>query len=198
MRLFALAFLASMCLLAANSAFAQMPGAFQGPPCFAQLDLREGPNEPGNEQLPPVPLPCPVFAGYVVLLESGDAALQQDPTNWSGVVAFTTAGPVQPGSLTDHVYFISDSSPAGAVENGITAADLAFAGLTVADIVGNPTTVYLVEGQNTLSGFPDANIYDALGPGPAAAHYILHSDPPTEGPVATDPVTWGRVKGQYR
>jgi hypothetical protein len=133
-----------------------------------------------------------------VLLDSPAPGLQFDPTNWSDVVAFTTAGPVPPGSVTDHVYFISDSSPAAGVENGITPEDLAFAGLTVADIVGNTTTVYLVEGQNTLSGLPDANIYDALGGAAAPARYILHSDAPQSGPVATDPVTWGRVKHLYR
>jgi hypothetical protein len=75
-------------------------------------------------------------------------------------------------------------------------ADLAVAGLTPSDIVGNSTTVYIVEGVNTVPGALDANLYDALSP-TGVAHYIFHSDPP-EGPTAAGLSTWGRIKTLYR
>jgi hypothetical protein len=197
MRLLAIASLASLCLLVSSSASAQMPGGFLGPPCFTTFELREGTTDlPLDERIGPTPLPCPVFAGYVVLLDNATGS--QDPRNWSDVVAFTTGGPVQPGQPTDHVFFISDSvDPATNTENGITAADLAVAGLNPAEILANPTTVFLVEGQNTLAGKPDANVYTAAGSGPVPAQYILTSDPPTEQPVPTLARTWGRVKALY-
>ena len=98
----------------------------------------------------PIQLPCPVLGGYVVLVDKPDAALRQDPHNWSDVVAFTTGGPAQPGVASDHYFYFSDVlDPTTNTENGITDADLAFAGLSVAIIVDNPTTVYIPEGVNT-------------------------------------------------
>jgi hypothetical protein len=199
MRLLLAVLLASLCLIVAGSASAQSPGAFVGAACFTTEDLHEGPTElVGDEHIGPTPLPCPVFGGYVVLLDSPDPALRQDPHSWSDVIAFTTGGPVQPGQPTDHVFFISDSvDPTTGTENGISPADLAFAGLNPVDILSNPTTVYIVEGANTIPGATDANIYDAAGPTPVLAHYIFHSDPP-EGPTPTQKNTWGRLKTLYR
>jgi hypothetical protein len=200
MRLLAAALLASLCLILAASASAQSPGAFLGPPCFAVSEQREGPSEAfPDEHHGPIPLGCPVIGGYVVMLDVADAVHpQQDPHNWSDVIAFTTGGPVQPGQPTDALFFISDSvDPTTGIENGISPADLAFAGLSVADIVGNPTTVYVLEGFSTVAGAPDANIYDAVGPTPVVAHYIFRSDPP-ENPTPTQKNTWGRLKMMYR
>ena len=200
MRLLLVALLASLCLVIAGSALAQAPGAFLGPPCFPVKELFEGPSDAfPDEHHGPIPLGCPVFGGYVVMLDVADSAHpSQDPRNWSDVIAFTTGGPVAPGQPTDAVFFISDTmDPATPTESGISPADLAFAGLTVADIVGNPTTVYFLEGSKTVPGAPDANIYDAAGPTPAIAHYIFHSDPP-ENPTPSLKNTWGRIKMLYR
>jgi hypothetical protein len=199
MRLLLAAILTSLCLAIAGPAMAQAPGAFAGPACFPVKELFEGTTESSaGEHLGPVPLGCPVFGGYVVLLDIQDATHQQtDPKTWSDVIAFTTGGPVQPGQPTDAVFFISDTiDQTTGTENGVTSADLAFAGLTVADIVGNTTTVYILEGSNTPAGAPDANLYDPVGPG-GAAHYIFHSDPP-EHPTPTHKLSWGKIKTFYR
>ena len=199
MRLLLAAILTSLCLAIAAPAMAQPPGAFTGAPCFALKELFEGTTESSTgEHLGPIALGCPVFGGYVVLLDVQDAThQQQDPHTWSDVIAFTTGGPVQPGQPTDAVFFISDTiDPTTGTENGVNPSDLAFAGLTVADIVGNPTTVYILEGSHTVAGSPDANIYDAVGP-TATAHYIFHSDPP-EHPTPTHKLSWGKIKTFYR
>ena len=183
-------------LVVAGSALAQSPGAPIGPPCQTAFDIVEGTVEgPPGEHLGPLPTPCPVFTGYVVLLESPDPALQQDLRNWSDVVAFTTGGPMPPGSGTDHYFFISDSpDPATGIENGMTPADLAVAGLTQADILSNPTTVYIVEGLNPAN--PDVNDYIAAN-GAVLIHYTIHSDRP-EGPTPNRKASWGRLKMLYR
>ncbi len=192
------AVLASLCLIVASAASAQAPGGFVGPPCFLSVEFGEGPSELFlDEHTGPFALGCSVFGGYVVLLDSSDPALRQNPIIWSDVVAFTNGGPVQPGQPVNAVYLISDSvNPSNGIENGMRSQDLAAAGLTVADIVGNPTTVYVVEGENTIPGATDRNLYDA----PSAtgiAHYIFRSDPP-EGPTPTRAGSWGRIKALYR
>jgi hypothetical protein len=183
----------------AAPALAQAPGAFAAAPCFPVKELFEGTTETAPGELQgPIPLGCGVFGGYVVMLDVEDAAHPpQDPRNWSDVIAFTTGGPVAPGQATDHVFFLSDvADPTTGTENGVSPADLAVAGVTVADIVGNPTTVYILEGSNTIAGAPDANLYDPVGPG-GVAHYIFHSDPP-ERPTPTQKRTWGKIKSIYR
>lgn len=198
MRLVLAAILASLCLTVAGSASAQAPGAFVGSPCFLSVELGEGPAELFvDEHTGPFSLGCPVFGGYVVMLESGDPALRQNLSNWSDVVAFTTGGPVQPGQTVDVAFLLSESvNPSTGIENGMQSADLAYAGLTQADVVGNPTTVYIVEGANTIPGALDRNLYDAVG-ATGVAHYIFRSDPP-EGPTPTQNDTWGRIKALYR
>jgi hypothetical protein len=191
--LFAL-LLATGLLGATGVAFAQGPGSPSGicfPPPPA-IDIVEGPLETiASERSGPIPTPCSVLGGYVVLVESPDPALHPVLHNWSDVVAFTTGGPVQPGQPTDHYYFLSDSpDPVTGVENGMTPADLAAAGLTQADILSNPTTVFIVEGLNAAN--PDVNDYMA-----GQIHYLIHSDRP-EPPTATRSSTWGRLKILYR
>jgi hypothetical protein len=198
MRLLLAAVLASLCLTVAGAASAQPPGGFIGAPCFAVFEIGEGPAEVfANEHTGPLPLGCPVYGGYVVLLDSSDPSVRQNPIYWSDVAAFTNGGPVQPGQPTDAVYLISESAnPSTGIEDGMHPSDLAVAGLTVADIVGNPTTVYIVEGSNTVPGATDRNIYDVVTPA-GVAHYIFRSDPP-EGPTPTLKDTWGRIKALYR
>lgn len=185
----------ALCLLASGSASAQPPGAPVQPCALAVLDIVEG--QVGTQEVEhvgPVPLPCPVFGGYVVLLESSTVA-RDILSNWSDVVAFTTGGPVQPGQPTDHYFYISDSAdPTTGAENGITPADLAFAGLSPVDILSNPTTVFILEGLNTAA--PDVNIYGAPGPAGQIV-YQIHSDPP-EPPTPAANSTWGQVKSHYR
>src|SRR5438034_9923155 len=112
MRRIPLGIIASLCLLLAGPTLAQQPGAFVSQPCFSVTELFEGTSEASaGEHQGPIPLACPVFSGYVVMLDILDAAHpQQDPHNWSDVIAFTTGGPVQPGQPTDHLFFISDSA----------------------------------------------------------------------------------------
>lgn len=198
MRLLLAVILASLCLALAGPASAQAPGGFVSPPCFLSLELGEGPTELfADEHTGPFDIACPVFGGYVVLLESGDPALRQNLSNWSDVVAFTNGGPVQPGQPVNLVFLISESvNPSTGIESGMLPADLAYAGLTQADIVGNPTTVYLVEGVNTIPGALDRNLYDAVS-ATGVAHYIFRSDPP-EGPTSSETTTWGRIKALYR
>jgi hypothetical protein len=185
----------SLCLIVASTASAQAPGAPVQPCATATLDIFEAPvGAPDAEHAGPLQLPCPVFGGYVVLLESSTV-----PTNilanWSDVVAFTTGGPAQPGVVTDHFYYISDSAdPTTGAENGMTPADLAFAGLTAADILANPTTIYIPEGQNAAA--PDVNVYVATGPAGQIV-YRIHSDPP-EPPTPAANSTWGQLKSHYR
>ena len=135
-----------------------------------------------------------MFSGYVVLLDTADPAARNNPALWSDVVAFTTSGPVTPGQPTDHVFMISDTPDATGIEHGITPADLAVAGLSIADILGNPTTVFMVEGQNPLN--TSENDY-VVAIGTATVTYRIFSDPP-EGPTPTKPGTWGRIKTLYR
>jgi len=195
MKLLLTTLLATGCLLAAGSALAQPPGSPAG--CtLAAVDILEGPTDsPPAEHIGPVPLGCPVYGGYVVLVESPDPALRNDPRNWSDIVAFTTGGPSQPGQLTDTYFYISDSpDPTTNVENGITPADLAYAGLTPTDILANPLTVFIPEGLNAAA--PDVNLYAAAGPGGQIV-YSIHSDPP-EHPTAAPNASWGQVKVYYR
>ncbi len=185
----------SLCLLASGSASAQPPGAPVQPCPVTLIDIFEGPvGAPNDEHVGPVLLPCPVLSGYVVLIES--STVPRDVlSNWSDVVAFTTGGPVQPGQPTDHYFYISDSAdPTTGTENGITPADLAFAGLSPVDILSNPTTVFIPEGLNTAA--PDVNVYGAPGPAGQIV-YQIHSDPP-EPPTPAVKSTWGQVKSHYR
>jgi hypothetical protein len=157
--------------------------------------IDEGPTELfADEHLGPLPLPCPVAGGYVVLVESSDPALQHDLRNWSDVVAFTTGGPAQVGALTDHYFYFSDSPDQTGVENGITPADLALAGLSAADIIGNPTTVYLQEGLGASA--PEINVYNVTV-GTAIVTYLIRSDKP-EGTTPANQRSWGRIKTLYR
>ena len=196
MRFLLTTLLTAFVLVLAGSAFAQAPGTPLAPPCFLTFNISEGPTELfADEHLGPVLLPCPVTSGYVVLVESPDPLLQRDLKNWSDVVAFTTGGPVQPGALTDHFFYISDSpDPTTQKENGITLQDLLVAGLTPTDIIGNPTTVYLQEGLGAAA--PEINVY-TVTVGTALVQYLIVSDKP-EGPTPTQRHTWGRIKELYR
>lgn len=192
-----LAFLLTASLLAvAGGASAQAPGAPISPCAATVFDVAEGSTELfADEHRGPNLLPCPVFGGYVVLVESADPALRNDLHNWSDVLAFTNGGPINPGGPTDRYFYISDAPDQTGVENGITVTDLAFAGLTSADIIANPTTVFLPEGLNAAA--PDVNDYVASGLSAGPIHYLIHSDKP-EGPTATRNSTWGRMKMLYR
>ena len=196
MRIQLAAILTVVVLALAGSAFAQAPGTPLAPPCFTTFNIAEGPTEVfADEHQGPLPLPCPVTSGYVVLVESSDPVLQHDPHNWSDIVAFSTGGPVQPGALTDHFIYISDSvDPTTNTENGLTVQDLAFAGLTAADVIANPTTVYLQEGLGASA--PEINVY-TVTVGTQLVQYLIRSDKP-EGPTPTAPRTWGRIKTLYR
>ena len=196
MRALAASLLTIVLLVSAGAVFAQPPGGALGP-CVPSFDVREGgPTEDFTaEHNGPISLGCPVFGGYVVLVELPGAALQGDPNNWSDILAFTTGGPVQPGQPTDHMFMLSGSAdPTTGLETGMRPADLAVAGLTVADIVANPTTVYIQEGLNPLN--PIENDYAATGPA-GTVQYRIFSDPP-EGPTPTARRTWGRLKLLYR
>jgi hypothetical protein len=199
MKLALASLVAFLCFLPAGSASAQPPGGLlfsQGCPL---VDLHEGPTEVFADEHFAVNLPCQVFSGYVVLLESADPTRTQDPRNWSDVIKFGGYGSIPPGSLADVVWFLSDSAdPSTGIENGITPADLAFAGVTAADVVSGANTVYIVEGSRTIPGSPDANLYDAPSPATSEiAHYVFRSDPP-ESPTPAPNSSWGRVKGIYR
>lgn len=90
------------------------------------------------EPIVSVTLPVRVVSGFLVLLENGAS---QDPTNWSDVVRFhliTTAG----GILTGEAQLVSDLNVPG---RGITDADLAPLGVTVAGVQGFPNTQYTPE-----------------------------------------------------
>jgi len=179
-------------LSAAGAAMAQPPGTpVPGCPAF-MVDLREGPTDDiVGERRGPTPLPCPVSGGFVVLFETF-AASPQDLHNWSDVVAFTTGGPPAPGQSTDHVWLISDVPDAAGVEDGITPDDLASIGVSVTDIVGNPTTVYMKESDTS-----DLNQYFPL-PGDAQHVYNFFSDPAQEGPTPSRRSSWARLKLLYR
>jgi hypothetical protein len=201
MRLVRAAAFATVFLLTAGSALAQvqLPGSFVSPPCFLSVDMREGMSVNPDDEYSWFTLPCEVTAGYMVLLEHGNLlpGEQADPRNWSDVIAWTTGGPVAVGQLSNKIYFISDSEdPATGASLGITDADLAVAGLTVADIVNYPYKYFRLEGLITLPGQPDANVYEPDSPW-GVAHYVFHSDPPEPvTPNLRD--TWGKIKTLYR
>src|SRR5262249_54762234 len=85
--------------LSAGAGFAQPPGA-PVPGCAPPpITFSEPPTpEPGGPENVTMPLPCPVFAGAVVLFE-GPAADPRDPHNWSDVLVFNDQGAMpQPGT----------------------------------------------------------------------------------------------------
>ena len=196
MRILSATLLTAFAVLLAGPASAQAPGTPLAPPCFLTFAISEGPTELfADEHQGPLPLPCPVIGGYVVLVESPDPLLLHDLRNWSDVVAFTNGGPVNPGALSSQYFYVSDfPDPATGIEAGITSTDLAVAGLTAADIIGNSTTVYLQEGLGAAA--PEINVY-TVTVGTALVQYLIRSDKP-EGPTPALQHTWGRIKSLYR
>jgi hypothetical protein len=181
----------------AACAWAQpLPGTPLGPGCPPIIEIRESTFDPSPEFYGPFPTACPVAGGFVVLLDVDGPTQRVDPRNWSDVVAFTTGGPPQPGVPTDHFWYISDSvDPTTNIENGISPQALAAIGVTPADIIGNPTTVYMLEGLNTLN--PEQNKYVVVNTSGITIEYRIYSDPP-EGPTPTKLNSWGRIKILYR
>jgi hypothetical protein len=196
MKMLLVGILTALSLGATGAALAQpAPGTPLVAPCFSVFEIREGILEQGSERFGPLSLGCLVAGGFVVLLDVDGPNQRLDPRNWSDVVAFTTGGPPQPGQPTDVVWMISDAvNPATGLENGVSLADLASIGVSPADIIANPTTVFIMEGLNPLA--PDQNEYD-VSLGGAVVKYLFYSDPP-EGPTATHRDTWGRIKTLYR
>src|SRR5262249_21421430 len=86
----------------------------------------------GEPVFGPFALPSPVQPGFVVLLEAAGVP-QNDPSNWSDVVDFKTHQAAQ------QAFLVSDPS-----EQGISDADLAPLGLSVAQVL-NGNTVFVVE-----------------------------------------------------
>lgn len=181
--------------LTVSTALAQAPGALYPPCSFPSFVIDEPPVEqPGVPENKTYPLPCIVFAGAVVLVEDPNLD-PRDPHNWSDVVIFHEPGaPPQPSFPANLATIVSDTEPAaGGPSNGITDADFVAAGLPfpVSYIANSPATVFLPENPTS----PD-NLYTAAGPG-GIVQYMIHSDP-TEGPVPTESMTWGRLKSSYR
>ena len=182
--------------IGSGTAFAQAPGT-PTPGCVLPpvITLAEPSADPGGPENFTLSLPCPVFAGAVVLVESATLDVH-DPKNWSDIVVFHTPGiPPQQGTVAELATMVSDTEdPTTGVGKGITDADLAAAGLffPVGLIALLPTTVFLPE--NPLG--PE-NLYTVVGLDGVTTHYIIVSDPP-ENPVPTDRSTWGRVKVVYR
>lgn len=175
----------------AQSAHAQQPGQLlSGFPPNPAVTLAEHPEAPAGTIEPTVvvPLQSPVQSGYLVLFEPLTAD-PHSPQNWSDVVVFEAAshGPLcMSGDPATLAILVSDSPG----EFGITNADLAQAGTSVAQILAcGAFTVYQAE-STRADGF---NLYT---PSPNSV-YNIFSDPAT-GPVPTRRNTWGRVKAIYR
>lgn len=187
---------AALLTVAAVALAQPLPGTPLGVGCVPVFEIRELPFDTPPETQGPISLGCVVAGGFVVLLDFDGPNQRFDPRNWSDVIAFTNFGPPQPGQPTEVVWMISDSKdPTTGIENGVTAADLAAAGVTVADILGNPTTQFLLEGLNPLN--PDQNRYVVTSTSGVVMEYHFYSDPP-EGPTPTQKNTWGRIKTLYR
>ena len=183
--------------LAGGTAFAQgTPGAPFDPAClFGPIVIAEPTGDPaGGPEHVSLALPCPVFAGAVVLLE-GPVPDPRDPHFWSDVAVFNQPGtPPNPGSPAILLTFVSDTEPTGGGSSfGITDADFLAAGLPfpVGLVATSPSTIFIVESTTS-----DQNFYHADGPF-GSAQYILISDPP-EQPVSVGAKTWARVKELYR
>jgi hypothetical protein len=181
--------------ITASTALAQAPGALYPPCSFPSFVIDEPPAEvPGAPEHLDYVLPCIVFAGAVVLVEDPSRD-PRDPHNWSDVVVFHEPGDLPvPSSPATMATMISDTEPAaGGPSNGITDADFAAAGLPfgVTFFASSPATIFLPENPIVAE-----NVYTPVGPG-GPVQYIIRSDP-SEGPVATQPRTWGRLKATYR
>jgi len=147
MRLARTAAFATLFLLAAGSAFAQiqLPGSFVGTPCFMSVSMREGMSVTPGDHYNWLTLPCDVTAGYMILLEHGSLPPggQADPRNWSTVIAWTTGGPVSAGQVSNQIHYISDThDPVTGASNGITDADLAQPGSPWRTSSTTPTSTF--------------------------------------------------------
>ena len=197
MRMLLAGVLTAVSIGATGAALAQpMPGTPLGGGCPPILEIPESAFDPDSGFYGPIPLNCPVASGFVVLLDFAGPNQRLDPHNWSDVLAFTTGGPPQPGAPTDHFWYVSDAvDPATGIENGISPQALAPIGVSPAEIIGNPTTVYLLEGLNPL--IPEQNRYVVVSSSGITIEYRIYSDPP-EGPTPALKNSWGRIKLLYR
>jgi hypothetical protein len=154
------------------------PGGF----AFAPISFAEGMNGscPAAELTGPVPLPSPVAAGFLVLVEDVTRD-PKDPSNWSDVLAFNDLHHAPTVNECDaFATYISSCGVAG-----ITDAELVVIGVTTADVV-NGNTLFVLESTSS-----SLNTYGA-----GLNLYYLYSDPGVATPTRRS--SWGALKSIYR
>jgi hypothetical protein len=129
-----------------NVAEAQMPGAPLGGLLTSPVVLREGPEPPPGAAEPIITVSLGDFvqSGFLVLVEPG-APDFRDPAFWSDVVIFDDPGRGVACAAPDSALYATMVSDAPG-ETGMTDADLAPTGITIAEILACPFTVFQVEG----------------------------------------------------